>query len=388
MTENLKPQEGTDPDILQALDLEENCFGLYTDNNFIFKDFEKSLKMASLAWKHSPLFENDEDLTYIHLYSKNRSISEFGPNPEALQEAENLIKAHRRACLEAKVDLAGTCFFEAVPEHLMSRWFSLRDSAIRSILSKTEKPKDYSILHKAHVLATNINRQKIIIDGEAHRVQYDILSSATGRFTTTKGTYPILSMDKKQRCNLTPQNDLFLEIDLNGAEIRTLLALSGVDQPQEDIHMWNMKNALPPWISRPEAKEHFFAWLYNPKNHNEDYEKFYNKKVYREYYDGKAVKTPFGRVLEVDERKALNYLTQSTTNDIVVQSCYKIMKFLKGKKSTVAFTMHDSVVLDFAKEDHHLVSEIKEIFETNLFGRFLSTVKIGKNFGELKEITV
>ena len=117
-------------------------------------------------------------------------------------------------------------------------------------------------------------------------------------------------------------------------------------------------------------------------------EKLYNKNAYREFYEEGYITTPFGRKLEVDERRALNYLTQSTTSDIVLENAYKIMKFLKGKKSFVAFTMHDSVVLDFCKEEHGLVNEIKDIFEINMFGRFLSTVNIGKNYGNLKEIKV
>ena len=62
-------------------------------------------------------------------------------------------------------------------------------------------------------------------------------------------------------------------------------------------------------------------------------------------------------LLKVDERKALNYLTQSTTSDIVLENAYKIMKLLEGRKSNIAFTLHDSVVLDFAREDHDLVRE-------------------------------
>ena len=62
------------------------------------------------------------------------------------------------------------------------------------------------------------------------------------------------------------------------------------------------------------------------------------------------------------------------------------MKLLENRKSSVAFTLHDSVVLDFAKEDRDLVREIKNIFETTRYGQFLSTIQIGKNFGEMKEL--
>jgi hypothetical protein len=180
---------------------------------------------------------------------------------------------------------------------------------------------------------------------------------------------------------------MFLELDINGAEIRTLLAFSGIEQPTEDIHLWNMKEQ-PPWLTRRETKEQFFAWLYNPKAENKIYEKYYNKDVYLQHFDGSTVSTPFGRSLAVDDRRALNYLLQSTTSDIVLANSYKIMKRLKGLKSFVAFTMHDSVVLDFSKEEHGIVSEIQQIFEDNMFGSFLSTISIGKNFGNLKEISI
>ena len=65
-----------------------------------------------------------------------------------------------------------------------------------------------------------------------------------------------------------------------------------------------------------------------------------------------------------------------------------MLPILKGKRSKIAFTMHDSVVLDFAKEDYKIVEALKTIFEDNLFGRFSSTISIGKNFGDLKEISI
>jgi DNA polymerase I-like protein with 3'-5' exonuclease and polymerase domains len=129
-----------------------------------------------------------------------------------------------------------------------------------------------------------------------------------------------------------------------------------------DIHEFNKNVAAQDLTTRQEVKARFFAWLYNPEAKDYNLEKLYNKNIYKKHYKNGHIETPFGRKLEVDERKALNYLTQSTTSDIVLENAYKIMKFLKGKKSFVAFTMHDSVVLDFCKEEHSLVQEIKDIY--------------------------
>jgi len=101
-----------------------------------------------------------------------------------------------------------------------------------------------------------------------------------------------------------------------------------------------------------------------------------------------VLQTPFGRRLAVDERKAQNYLLQSTTSDQVIENAYKIQKMLKNKKSKIAFTLHDSIILDMAQEDAIMVKDIKRQFEQTRWGNFVSTCKIGKTFGDLKELKV
>jgi hypothetical protein len=373
--------------IIQTLEIEQSCQGLYTDKQFLFENFQEVLETSNLAWAYSPAIDKDEGYSFLTLFAKDLPLSDFSSDPLAFNSMLELLQSQKKAANTAKIDFSELCFFDVLPDHLMHKWFSNRESAMRQILTSVKKPDDYDILHKVHVFANTVSHQPLSIGDTIQKIKYDIFSSATGRLATTKGSYPILSIKKEERTSIKPQNELFLEIDLNGAEIRTLLAFSGIDQPSEDIHRWNMKN-MPPWISRREAKEIFFAWLYNPKAEDKVYEKYYNKKAYLEHFDGKSVKTPFGRNLPVDERKALNYLLQSTTSDIVLENTYQIMKKLRGKKSNVAFTMHDSVILDFAREDHSMVSEIKEIFETNRFGRFLSNISIGKDFGNMKEIQI
>lgn len=373
--------------IIQPLDIENNCIGVYADNHFTFKNIDKVINSSNHAWRHSSVFKEDQEIVYLNIFVKNQDISEYSSDPIGMHSASELLQSQKKAAITAKIDFSDLCFYDILPEHLMGKWFHLREEAMRKILATVPQPADYDILHKIHVLTTNIANQEIKVGPTKEKVRYDMFTSATGRLATTKGSYPIMNIKKEERVSVRPQNDMFLELDLNGAEIRTLLAFSGIKQPSEDIHLWNMKD-MPPWTTRSEAKEQFFAWLYNPKAENEIYEKYYNKKAYLEHYDGEAIKTPFGRVLPVEERKALNYLLQSTTSDIVLSNAYEIMKKLKGTKSFVAFTMHDSVVLDFAREDYGLVSDLKEMFETNLFGKFLSSVSIGKNFGDMRKIEV
>ncbi|HAI44394.1 MAG TPA: hypothetical protein DCM40_42985 [Maribacter sp.] len=375
--------------IIQTLDIKDNCTGVFVENSFLFNNFDNTIKQAKLAWKHSPVFD-DEKIEYLYVYLKGNDLSPYAFDSEMYEEYKLKMESHAKAAKVAKVQLEDLCFFDIIPEHQLLKWFSIRGQCMNKLHRAKSRPTDYSILHKAHVLATEISHNKIKFGTEFGRVRYNIFGSATGRLTTLKNSVPVLTLKKEQRSQLTPNNDMFLDLDINAAELRTLLALSGQEQPDIDLHEWNASELFNSSLSRSEAKQRMFAWLYNPVAIDESLEQCYNREIFRDFFsaEDQLVTTPFGRKLYVEEKKAQNYLLQSTTSDIVIENAYKIMKLLKNRRSNIAFTLHDSVILDFAKEDHDLVREIKETFETNRYGRFLSTIKIGKNFGEMRDLVL
>tara|TARA_Y100000592_G_scaffold101174_1_gene186388 strand:+ start:22415 stop:23542 length:1128 start_codon:yes stop_codon:yes gene_type:complete len=375
--------------LIQNLDIRNNCFGIFYQNDFIFEKtkIENATKECTSSWTHSPGL-NDEERTFLFVVSKGEDISNYMDDSDEYLALCKTLEAQKKAAISAKINLTDTCFFDIIPYKQLKKWFAHRATALKNILSTMEKTEDYDILHKCHVLTTEIAHETLNYGGSTKRVKYDIFGSATGRMTTKKGSFPILNLKKDDRANLKPKNDLYVELDFNGAEIRTLLWFSGKEQPNYDIHEFNKQVFAKNELSRQDVKEKFFAWLYNPNATDQKLQSIYNKQAYEKHYKNGVVTTPFGRMLEVDEKKALNYLIQSTTSDLVMENCYKIMKKLKDKKSFVAFTLHDSVVLDFDRSEVSLVPEIKKIFETTRCGSFVSNCSAGLNFGALKEIKI
>ena len=375
--------------ILQTLDIKNNCKGIFYNNQILLENFENIIQNYFLAWKHSSLLD-EEKYEYLYLYLKGKKLSDYSNDVDLFREYENKLEAHCKAATTAKVSLSDECFFDLIPEHQLVKWFSVRKQALESLYRQVNKTKDYDILHKAHVLTENISQQNIRFGTKIGKVIYDVFGSATGRLTTKRGSIPVLTLKKEQRQLIKPQNDAFVELDLNAAEIRMLMALSGQEQPQGDIHEWVVSNVFNEEIERSKAKVELFAWLYNPSSSKSQFDKFFSRQIFRDFFDSEkqVLTTPFGRELQVEERKAQNYLLQSTTSDQVLENAYKIQKMLKGTKTTIAFTLHDSIILDMDQKDAIMLRDIKKQFEQTRWGNFVSTCKIGKTFGNLKELKI
>jgi len=182
------------------------------------------------------------------------------------------------------------------------------------------------------------------------------------------------------------QNDCFLELDFNAAELRTVLSLLGQEQPSSDLHKWNNTNVYKGLLTRAEAKKRMFAWLYNPNSEDQLTKRFYDRgKIKDRFFSKSLVRTIFNREIKSDDYHAFNYIIQSTTSDLFLKQMIKIHNFLKDKKSFISFSLHDSLVIDFSKEDLKYVLELVTMFSDTELGKFLTNVNVGKSFGEMKE---
>jgi len=393
--------------LFQTLDDKKECVGIYLDGELSFN--ETLPENLSHTWSYSSFLEN-HNIQYASLYCDGKSLEEVCPEPlrDRWCGVKKKFEAYLKSFTTARVSLNENCFYDLVPEKFLLELCYVKDLICRHIFENHEKPDNYDYLlgltrelERIKYQRLNINRKNLSLYNAKHRnfihklsnmdshCRFNMRGTKTGRLTTFKNSFPILTLDRELRCAIEPKNDYFIELDFNAAELRTLLSLQGKAQPQEDLHNWNIKNVFDGKLSRSEAKKRIFAWLYNPESVDNKCEFAYDREsIVAEHFAHGHVTTFFSKVIPSERRTALNYIIQSTCAENVLRQMIKVSNYIKGCKSYVAFPIHDSVVLDFSLEDKELLSEIIDIFSNTELGKFLVNVSVGKDFGNLKKLEV
>lgn len=390
--------------LFQPID-EKRFIGIYV-HGMIHRDILPAGLKAT--WRPCP-FLSDE-YVYASLYCGGKSLSEVCPEYllPRWEQTSGRLKAHLTACHTAQVNLQEIPFLDLIPEELLLEFCEIKNQITEHVLLNYPRPENYDFLLDLERTLENIRNHKINLNlgvlqpylttvharssykklkRSRRVVDYDAFKVKTGRLTTKKGSFPILTLSKPFRRAIEPNNDYFVELDYNAAELRTLLALSGKEQPCDDIHEWNAKHVYPGLATREEAKKRIFAWLYNPESKDQLSSRTYDRSsVVKKYYDGSQVETFFSRTIPSDDHHALNYIIQSTTSDLFLRRAIEVGKILQGKESYIAFTLHDSLVIDYAKEDKDLIKQLYDTFKDTDLGQFVVNVSTGKNFGEMTKL--
>lgn len=388
----------------QTLDDKSECVGVYADGSLHFDKIPQNL---TRTWRYTGSI-NEANIEYAWLYANGASIEQSCPDSLKgdWERCHKRLVAYRRAFEIGKIDLREHCFFDLVPTSFLEDMCDVKNKITEHVFDTRERPENYELLDSFQKLIHKIRYQNLKLSKEGCRelyhttvgrrkanelmrkhyyIDYNLFGTVTGRLTTRRNSFPILTLKKEFRKLVKPHNDWFVSLDYNGAEVRTLLQLCGYDQPDVDIHDWNVKNLFNNDVDRDTAKTLFFGWLYNPESDAIKTKYYDRKKVLDKWYDGEYISTPYNRKIKVDERRALNYLIQSTTSDRVLSRAVEIDKFLQGKKSFVSHIVHDEVVIDFCDEERELLIEMKDIFESD---DFKTNIQAGKNYLELEELKV
>ena len=377
------------------------------NKTYFYQDqFVQSLPEGNKAtW----FFDNMDTGSFYVQSVADQKVEDYLPYMELGEwsKVNNKINSQKKALETCKI--RDEDMLALLPESLIKEYYSFLNKATKAFVEKNKVNSFNMHVSRVASLIEKIKRQRVRVNfknlfeeedknprnkrvlkkiKEGKRViDYDVLGSRTGRLTNKSGSIPILTLKKELRSIIEPQNDLFAEFDYNAAEARVLLALCGVEQPQDDIHDWNIQNVFRGLGTREEAKVRLFSWLYNPNSDDHLLNRTYDrKKVLKKYYDGKAVKNIFGREIESDDFHALNYLIQSTCADLVLEQAVKLDNLLKNKKSKIAFIVHDSIVVDVTKEDFNMMTTMLNCFADTRLGKFKVNVSGGKTFGNMRKI--
>jgi len=390
--------------IFQSLDNKNECPGIFVDGK-LTNDYKNT--NLTTTWSPSLHFA-DRVVDCAIIRAEGASLNDVCP--EDLKETWRSINVRATAFLKSFknscINLEEVCFYDLLPSKFLLEFFGLKNDITKHVVENYDRPKNYDFMYELLIFLKEVEHQELNLNFKnldmtdkrvrqsiskikesPGKIRYNPWGTITGRLATHKNSFPILTLNKELRPVVEPTNDCLLELDFNAAEIRVLLYLLGQDQPSEDIHGWISEHIFGNKFDRDQSKKKVFAWLYNPRARNKKLNKYLNRDaLYSKYYKDGFVETPFGRKLEVAEDKAINYLIQSTTSDLFLTSAIKISKILKNKRSNIYFCIHDSLVLDYAKEDRSLIDEIIHQFSNTQFGLFKANLSMGKNFGAMRAI--
>lgn len=392
----------------QALDDKKECVGVYYDGRLLFDElgFPESFENMK-TWRYSG-FLDEETVEYGWLRSSGKTLKESCPEHlmAELNRHEKKMNAYKKAFELGKIDFKQHCFFDLVPHDFLLSFLELKNQITQHVFETCEKPPVYEhllsvekLLYKIRYQELNINNQNAralftsshsriaaqkLLAGSKH-IDYNIFGTRTGRLSTYPGSFPILTMPKDLRALVKPHNDWFISLDYNGAEARTVLALLGEKQPASDVHEWNVMNVFnnKGVSSREAAKTFFFSWLYNPSSTKIEDSLYDRDALLKSYYAGGSIRTIFDRKIEVDEYRAVNYIVQSTTADLVNERAVALDKFLEDKRTFVSHIVHDEIVLDMPDEERYLIPEIKDIFSNNKLDKFVTNLKAGRDYMDI-----
>lgn len=289
--------------------------------------------------------------------------------------------------------------YELLPLPFLREFLLKREEASKYILLNFQQPPSYNFLLDLKRLCFEIQNYNLKLSGplnnEAKNIYYQLFGTITGRLSTSKTSFPILSISKQKRCFIEPQNDFFIEIDFNSTDVRFFLFLAGINEQEDDIHEFhrkliNKKTGLN--LERQEAKSLFLSWLYGSSSLKTDLSYFddvYHKDEVLEHYNtGCGIKNPFDVEIKAERRRWLPLLVQSTAASVFFRQAIKVWHFLKenGLMSKLCFLMHDAIVLDFKETEVKHLLTIKQMFSDTCFGTIPVHVRKGKNFGEMIEL--
>ena len=207
-----------------------------------------NLKLTK-TWSYTPNLDNG-DVEYAQFRCAGLTIDEVCPAHliDKWETTKEQVKSHCRACIESRIDITGGKFYNFLPEAVLLRYLQTKNEITQYVFDHYPKPSKYQFLYELQKVLFNIEARRVNLDLAPLRskrhdfrtnqfynkikrlkpyVRYNLFGTKTGRLTTKKGSFPILTMDKNYRQIMVPQNDNFVELKYKSNYNYVFLGKSG-----------------------------------------------------------------------------------------------------------------------------------------------------------------
>lgn len=222
------------------------------------------------------------------------------------------------------------------------------------------------------------------------------LNNITSRPTNAFNSVNFAAIPKAPefRKAIIPKNDYFIEYDYDGYHIRLLCEQIGYELTEEPAHrqlakLYYRKEEITD-EEYQKAKQTNFHAIYGkiPPEYAflEVFDKIqtYIDRLWKQFKEQGYVEDPIsGRRFTQDlpdmhPQKLMNYMMQSieTSRNTLVSK--ELLKYLQGKKTTIALYTYDALLLDFKEDDgKHILQDIDQIISQN--NKYPTNVKVGRS---------
>jgi len=233
-----------------------------------------------------------------------------------------------------------------------------------------------------------------ISDGKLYSNYF--LWTSTGRPSNSFGSVNFAALNPEQRKGFIPEHDMLVEYDYDAYHLRLIADLIDYKFPQGSVHQYL---ASFYGSTYDESKSISFRLLYG--GIDKDIAKsipFFGKvqtfidKKWNEFNKSNYIKTDiYSRTLlkdnlpDMNRNKLFNYIIQAHETETNIKTIIELKQYLLRRKSKLVLYGYDSFLFDINKEDRvQIFRELRNILERN---GHLTKVKVGKNYGEMVDMT-
>ena len=216
--------------------------------------------------------------------------------------------------------------------------------------------------------------------------QYNLYTT-TSRPSNTYNSinFAALNKDDGERMCYKPENDMFIELDIQGYHPRLIGNLIGYEFPYNENTYDVLGEELG--VSRQEAKELTFKQLYGGVWSQYADKPFFKKVIAYvdtlQHEDAVITENKIfirDQLNNINPQKLFNYVIQSTETSTNVKMLEQVFDYLGNKKTKLVLYTYDAFLFDYSKEDANLLQDLTQIL------KFPLNIKQGNTYHGLTKI--